>query len=257
MLEQRDCPYVTIGRAGDEGSEGREGTEGHEAVVCSAGLQSRDRGIMGTIENRWRYSLTRREALLSLAGMLASSPFLGAQHDPRPLKDHKRVLGLDEMVTAFDFEPVCFANMTQNNYDYMAHGDGDEFTLRRNREAFGWVDLIARPGASVAALNTSREVLGLTLDVPILISPSTQTARSPSRRRRWHVRGRDGREDADDRRERIERPDRKGGSCRERATLVAVLSDQRPRAQPRSDSAVPGERRAGDCGHGRSADLGL
>ena len=31
---------------------------------------------MGTIEDRWRLGLTRRDALLSLAGMLAGSPLL-------------------------------------------------------------------------------------------------------------------------------------------------------------------------------------
>ena len=60
---------------------------------------------MGKIDHRWRHSLSRREALLSLAGMLAGSPLLRAQHDPHPLSGHKRVPGLDEMLTAFDFEP--------------------------------------------------------------------------------------------------------------------------------------------------------
>ena len=129
---------------------------------------------MGTIENRWRFSVTRREALLSLAGILAGSPLLHGQQDPRPLKDHKRIPGLDEMVTAFDFEPVCFSNMTLRNYDYMAHGADSEFTLRRNRQAFEWVELIERPGASASAVDTSRELLGLKLAVPILVAPSTR-----------------------------------------------------------------------------------
>jgi 4-hydroxymandelate oxidase len=129
---------------------------------------------VGTLDHRWRHSLSRREALLALAGLVAGSPLLGAQQDPRPLKDHRRVPGLDEMVDVFDFEPVCFANMTLAAYDYMAHGTDSEFTLRRNREAFAWVDLVERPGASPGALETSREVLGLTLDVPILVAPSAR-----------------------------------------------------------------------------------
>jgi hypothetical protein len=71
-----------------------------------------------------------------------------AQLDPRQLKDHKRVPGIEEMFSAFDFEPVCFANMTLRNYDYMAHGGDSEFTLRRNREAFEWVELVERAGGS-------------------------------------------------------------------------------------------------------------
>ena len=35
-----------------------------------------------------------------------------------------------------------FANVPQATYDYTAHGDGSEFTLRRNRQAFEWVDLV-------------------------------------------------------------------------------------------------------------------
>jgi len=129
---------------------------------------------VGSTEHRWRHSLTRREALLSLAGIVAGSPLFGAQLDPRPLKDHRRAPGLDEMADAFDFEPICFANMTLRNYDYMAHGSDSEFTLRRNREAFQWVDLVERPGVSPDAVDASTEVLGIKLKYPIFVAPSTR-----------------------------------------------------------------------------------
>ena len=129
---------------------------------------------MGTIEQRWRHSLSRREALLSLAGMLAGSPLLHAQHDPHPLAGHKRVPGIDEMLTAFDFEPVCFANLPRASYDYMARGSESEFTLRRNREAFDWVDLVERPGASPDAIKLSTEVLGLKLESPFFVCPTAR-----------------------------------------------------------------------------------
>ena len=82
--------------------------------------------------------------------------------------------GLDELLSAFDFEPICFANMTQRNYDYMAHGGDSEFTLRRNREVFEWVDLIERPGVPPEAVDPSTEVLGIKLAYPIFIAPSTR-----------------------------------------------------------------------------------
>lgn len=53
---------------------------------------------MGRIEQCWLRSVTRREALASLAGLLAA-PRLGAQLDPRPLSEPTRVPGLDEMLT--------------------------------------------------------------------------------------------------------------------------------------------------------------
>lgn len=106
--------------------------------------------------------------------MLAGSPLLRAQPDPRPLAGHTRAPGVDEMMDAFDFEPVCFANLPRASSDYMARGSESEFTLRRNREAFDWVDLVERPGASPAALNTSTELLGIKMDFPILIAPSAR-----------------------------------------------------------------------------------
>src|SRR5205823_4413569 len=108
-----------------------------------------------------------------LAGMLAGAPLMRAQVDPRPLKDHRRAPGLDEMLTAFDFEPICFANMPLARYDYMAHGSDSEFTLRRNREAFEWAELVERAGVSADAVNTATDVLGLRPAYPIFIAPST------------------------------------------------------------------------------------
>ena len=78
------------------------------------------------------------------------------------------------MLTAFDFEPICFANMPLAQYDYMAHGSDSEFTLRRNRQAFDWVDLVERPGTRPDDVNTSTELLGIKLPCPILIAPSTR-----------------------------------------------------------------------------------
>src|SRR5947208_10087126 len=132
-------------------------------------------GPVGTIiQDLWRHSLTRRQALISLAGVLTGSPLLGGQLDPRPFKDHRRAPGLDEMLDAFDFEPVCYANMPLAQYDYMAHGSDSEFTLRRNRDAFQWVDLVDHPGTSPDSVNTATDVLGIKMQYPLLIAPSTR-----------------------------------------------------------------------------------
>jgi 4-hydroxymandelate oxidase len=131
---------------------------------------------MGPLEKRWLHSRSRRKAIAALAGLAAGSPLIGsgaaAQLDPRPLKEHRRLPGLDEMVTAFDFEPVMFANIPLSVYDYTAHGDGSEFTLRRNRQAFEWVDLV--PGATVdpAQVDLSCEILGIKMRFPIMVAPT-------------------------------------------------------------------------------------
>src|SRR6186713_47026 len=96
------------------------------SVNCShnGGMVSKHNGI-------WANSLNRRHALQAMAGFLAGSPLLRAQQDP--FRDHSRVPGLNELVTAFDFEPVAYAKVQRFNYDYTAYGTDSEFTLRRNR----------------------------------------------------------------------------------------------------------------------------
>src|SRR3954468_10378833 len=93
-------------------------------------------------DDQWANSLNRRTAFRAMAAFLAGSPLLRAQQDP--FRDHSRVPGLNELNTVFDFEPVAYAKVPRYNYDYTAYGVDSEFTLRRNREAFDWVDLIPK-----------------------------------------------------------------------------------------------------------------
>ena len=128
---------------------------------------------MGPLEARWRTSLTRREALASLAALVAGSPLLAAQQDPRPLRDHRRVPGFAEMESVFDFEPVFLGNVPRAVYDYTAHGADSEFTVRRNRDVFDWVDVVARSPIEPARVDTRTNILGLSLDHPIFVAPSS------------------------------------------------------------------------------------
>ncbi len=131
---------------------------------------------MGPIEAQWRQNTSRRKAIANLARLVAASPLLtstlSAQLDPRPLSEHKRTPGLDEMTNAFDFEPVMFANVPLPVYDYTAHGDGSEFTLRRNRQAFEWVDLLPGKAIDPATVDLSCEILGMKMKYPIMIAPT-------------------------------------------------------------------------------------
>ena len=123
---------------------------------------------MGSIEDRWRTGMARRKALASLATMLAGSPLLRAQLDPHGiLTGHRRIPGIDEMLTAFDFEPVCFGNMLLTRFEYMAHGDGSEWNLRRNRQAFDWVDIVPGRPADPKSVDLSSTLLGLPLKYPV------------------------------------------------------------------------------------------
>ena len=128
---------------------------------------------MGVIENRWRFSLSRRRALASLAGVFAASPLLKAQADPHSLIGHKRVLALDELVDAFDFETICYKNIPLETYDYMAHGDGSEFNLRRNRQSFDWVEILPGKRVHPKTVDLSSELLGVKMAFPIFAAPSS------------------------------------------------------------------------------------
>ena len=68
------------------------------------------------------------------------------------------------MTSIFDFEPVFHGNVPQAVYDYTAHGADSEFTIRRNRDAFDWVDVVPRAPIDSATVDTRTTVLGLNLD---------------------------------------------------------------------------------------------
>ena len=126
---------------------------------------------MGPTQNQWRNSLSRRRALKALAGFLAASPLLESQQDP--FRDHSRVPGIDELLTTFDFEAVAFAKLPSQTYHYTAHGTESESTLRRNREAFEWVQLVPRAITTASSIDASTEVLGTRMKFPLLIAPSS------------------------------------------------------------------------------------
>jgi 4-hydroxymandelate oxidase len=135
------------------------------------------RGRLATLDDTARTSLTRRKALASFAAFVAGSPLLRAQLDPHGvLAGHRRMPGLDEMETVFDFEPLFNANIPQATTDYTYHGDGSEFNLRRNRQAFDWVDIVpAKGGAPIdpKSVDLSTTILGQQMKYPLFISPNS------------------------------------------------------------------------------------
>ena len=130
---------------------------------------------MADIERSWLTNPARRAAMARVAGLVAASPVSAAmaQIDPMPLSEHRRVLSLAEMQTVFDFEPVFFGNVVRPIYDYTAHGDGSEFTLRRNRQAFDWVDILpTRAAIPESQVDLSSELLGVKMKFPIIVAPT-------------------------------------------------------------------------------------
>jgi len=120
--------------------------------------------------------MDRRECLTALMSFLAGSPLLESQQDP--FRDHSRVPGLKELTTAFDFENVAYAKVPRLAYDYAAHGADSEFTLRRNRQAYEWVELVAKRIVSsgvpqnAGVPDTATEIFGTKMPYPIIVSPT-------------------------------------------------------------------------------------
>jgi 4-hydroxymandelate oxidase len=114
-------------------------------------------------------STTRRTVLGGLGGFAGAS-LLKSQQDP--FRDHSRVPGMDELKTAVEFEPVAFAKLPRETYTYTAYGSEGEFTLRRNREAFDWVELVPRGVVDTGSVKTATEILATPMNFPMMVSPS-------------------------------------------------------------------------------------
>lgn len=113
---------------------------------------------------------TRRTVLGGLGLGAAGASLLESQQDP--FRDHSRVPGMDELKTVVEFEPVAFAKLPRETYTYTAYGSEGEFTLRRNREAFDWVELVSRGVVDASTVKTATNILGTPMNFPIMVSPS-------------------------------------------------------------------------------------
>lgn len=120
--------------------------------------------------HNWGNSLTRRNAVRSLAGFMAGSALLHGQQDV--FRDHSRSPSLDELTSAFDFEPIAYSKLPREVFNYTAYGSGGEFTLRRNRAAFDCVELVPRGIGNFTAVDAATEVCGTKMAFPIMVAPT-------------------------------------------------------------------------------------
>jgi isopentenyl diphosphate isomerase/L-lactate dehydrogenase-like FMN-dependent dehydrogenase len=75
------------------------------------------------------------------------------------------------IVTVDDYEPLARERLPTDVYDYYAGGAGDEWTLAENRRAFErWV-IRPRMLAGAWPVDPSIELLGTSIDAPVLIAP--------------------------------------------------------------------------------------
>lgn len=118
--------------------------------------------------------MSRRGALARLAGFLAGSTVLRGQQDPSPLSAHRRAPGLAEMRDVWDVEAVFAANLPRKLFDYTARGDGTEWTMRRNREAFDWVDVVPGRACAPGHVDLATQIYGTKMQYPIMLAPTAR-----------------------------------------------------------------------------------
>ncbi|MFZ9692647.1 MAG: alpha-hydroxy acid oxidase [Phycisphaerales bacterium] len=71
-----------------------------------------------------------------------------------------------------DIETFARERLSKVVYDYFRSGAWDESTLRRNREAFGEIELLPRVLVDVSRRSASRTLLGTSLSMPVLAAPT-------------------------------------------------------------------------------------
>jgi isopentenyl diphosphate isomerase/L-lactate dehydrogenase-like FMN-dependent dehydrogenase len=74
-------------------------------------------------------------------------------------------------VNVWDYERLAAERLDDNALAYYAGGSGDEWTLRRNVEAFREWELRPRVLCDVSSVTTATTVLGTDVSMPVLIAP--------------------------------------------------------------------------------------
>ena len=184
-----------------------------------------------------RRTVLGRTVLGGLGAALAGPAVLRSQQDP--FRDHSRVPGMDELVTVSDFEPVAFAKLPREAWTYTAYGSEGEFTLRRNREAFDWVELVPRGIVDVSAVQTSLDLWASKWRSRFSYRPPRPTPLCIASRSRYAPGSHGGLRHAHDRQRQRDAPhgqDRSGGH---QPAVVSALPAPGPRRHPRIRSTPP------------------
>ncbi|HEX9692246.1 MAG TPA: alpha-hydroxy acid oxidase [Gemmatimonadales bacterium] len=79
---------------------------------------------------------------------------------------------MTQPVNVAEYEQLAKERMAPGAWDYIAGGAGDEITLKRNEAAFSKIPLHPRVLVDVAHTDTSTELLGARLTMPILLAPT-------------------------------------------------------------------------------------
>jgi 4-hydroxymandelate oxidase len=121
--------------------------------------------------------VTRRDAFLAFCSYSAASPLLRAQQylGPHgiPLPPSSDFIPpLDLMADVFDFEQVFERKVPKAGSDLTNTGVDDEWTLRRNREAFEYIALRPHMLTGAGKIDLSITLFGQRYETPVFVSPT-------------------------------------------------------------------------------------
>ncbi len=77
-----------------------------------------------------------------------------------------------EIINLQDFKIVAMEKMLPQHFDYCAGGAEDEITLRANKHSFGPIKLHQRVLRNISSVDTTVEILGQTMSMPVMIAPT-------------------------------------------------------------------------------------
>ncbi|BAZ32361.1 FMN-dependent alpha-hydroxy acid dehydrogenase [Cylindrospermum sp. NIES-4074] len=89
----------------------------------------------------------------------------------RPIMTSASNNGRLQPINLFEYEQLAKEHLSKMSLDYYSSGSGDEITLQDNRAAFARVKLRPRMLVDVSDRNLTTEVLGQSLQLPLLIAP--------------------------------------------------------------------------------------
>jgi isopentenyl diphosphate isomerase/L-lactate dehydrogenase-like FMN-dependent dehydrogenase len=75
-------------------------------------------------------------------------------------------------VNVHEFEPLCRARIPKPAYDFIALGVDNEWTLRRNRQAFDKIAFRPRMLVDTSKMDLSTTLFGEKISMPILVAPT-------------------------------------------------------------------------------------
>ena len=153
-----------------------DATQSPQATRLAPPGHPQDGGLSGGIAARLDRRRERRPVRHRSTGAAADRRPAGGQGarpvDPpgvvRPPAYRDEIM---KVVNLHEFEDAAKKSLSVAAYDYVAAGAGDELTLRANREAYSHYWIRRKVMVDVSKIDTSLELLGQSLEHPILLGP--------------------------------------------------------------------------------------